>query len=79
MTQVAADLGDLIRCQASSKLNVAQFRGQLRVDGGSDLGVFRGQEFLLVPSSRGFATLGLENALQSVALARVERVYGQYA
>jgi hypothetical protein len=79
MTQVAADLGDLIRCQASSKLNVAQFRGQLRVDGGSDLGVFRGQEFLLVPSSRGFATRGLENALQSVALARVERVYGQYA
>ena len=72
-------LGDHIRCQASSKLNVTQFRGQLRVDGGRDLGVYRGQEFLLVPSSRGFATRGLDSALQSVAIARIERVFGQHA
>ena len=77
--EVAAELGDHIRCQASSKLNVSQFRGDLQVDGGDDLGVFRGQEFLLVPSSKGFATRGLDNALQSVALARVDRVYSQHA
>lgn len=78
-SQVAVELSDHIRCQASSKLNVTQFRGQLRVDGGRDLGVYRGQEFLLVPSSRGFATRGLDSALQSVAIARIERVFGQHA
>ena len=78
-SEVAAELGDHIRCQASSKLNVAQVRGQLRVDGGRDLGVYRGQEFLLVPSSQGFATRGLDSALQSVAIARIERVFGQHA
>ena len=78
-SEVAAELGDHIRCQASSKLNVAQVRGQLRVDGGRDLGVYRGQEFLLVPSSQGFATRGLDSALQSVAIVRIERVFGQHA
>ena len=77
--KVAEELGDQIRCQASSKLNVSQIRGQLRIDGGTDLGVFPGQEFLLVPSSRGFATRGLEDALASVALVRVDRVYSQHA
>ena len=34
-SEVAAELGDHIRCQAGSKLNVAQVRGQLRGDGGA--------------------------------------------
>ena len=72
-------MSDQIRCRASSKLNVVNSRGQLRVDGGEDLGVFPGQEFLLVPSSRGFATRGLDAALQSIAIAQVERVNRQDA
>ena len=32
-----------------------------------------------MPSSQGFATRGLDSALQSVAIARIERVFGQHA
>ena len=79
LAEVALQLSDQIRCRASSKLNVVRSRGQLRVDGGEDLGVFPGQEFLLVPSSRGFATRGLDAALKSIAIAQVERVNRQDA
>ena len=79
LAEKALQLSDQIRCRASSKLNVVNSRGQLRVDGGEDLGVFPGQEFLLVPSSRGFATRGLDAALQSIAIAQVERVNRQDA
>ena len=78
LAEVAFQLSDQIRCRASSKLNVVRSRGQLRVDGGEDLGVFPGQEFLLVPSSRGFAR-GLDAALKSIAIAQVERVNRQDA
>ena len=79
LAEIASQLMDQIRCRASSKLNVTSFRGELRVDGGEDLGVFSGQEFLLVPSSRGFATRGLNAAIRSIAIAQVERVNRQHA
>ena len=79
LAEVAMQLSDQIRCRASSKLNVVRERGQLRVDGGEDLGVFSGQEFLLVPSSRGFASRGLDAAIKSIAIAQVERVGHQDA
>ena len=79
LAEVALQLTEQIRCRASSKLNVSIFRGELRVDGGEDLGVFPGQEFLLVPSSQGFATRGLNAAIKSIAIAQVERVNRQHA
>ena len=79
LAEKALQLSDQIRCRASSKLNVVNSRGQLRVDGGEDLGVFPGQEFLLRASSRGFATRGLDAALQSIAIAQVEQVNRQDA
>ena len=38
-----------------------------------------GQHFLVLPNSRRFAALGMEDALNSTILVKVDRVYPRYS
>ena len=58
---------------------MSRLGSQIRVEGGADLGVIVGQHFLVVPDSRHFAAFGLEDALNSTILVKVDRVYPRYS
>ena len=73
------DLAEVLKCEAASNLLVSRLGSQIRLDGGADLGVMAGQHFLIVPDSRHFAAFGLEDALNSTILVKVDRVYPRYS
>ncbi len=73
------DLAEVLKCEAASNLLVSRLGSQIRLDGGTDLGVMAGQHFLVVPNSRHFAAFGLEDALNSTILVKVDRVYPRYS
>ena len=73
------DLAEVLKCEAASNLLVSRLGSQIRLDGGTDLGVMAGQHFLVVPNSRHFAAFGLEEALNSTILVKVDRVYPRYS
>ena len=76
---LAKDLAEVLKCEAASNLFVSRLGSQIRVEGGADLGVIVGQHFLIVPDSRHFAAFGLEEALNSTILVKVDRVYPRYS
>ena len=49
------------------------------MNGGRDVGVALGQQFLLLPGSGTFSGMGLERATKSVALVAVDNVQDGYA
>ena len=73
------DLAEVLKCEAASNLLVSRLGSQIRLEGGTDLGVMTGQHFLVVPDSRHFAAFGLEDALNSTILVKVDRVYPRYS
>ena len=78
-TSLLKDLAEVLKCESASNLLVSQLGSQIRLDGGTDLGVMPGQHFLVVPNSRHFAAFGLEEALDSTILVKVDRVYPRYS
>ena len=78
-SSLAKDLAEVLKCEAASNLLVSRLGSQIRLDGGTDLGVMAGQHFLVVPNSRHFAAFGLEDALNSTILVKVDRVYPRYS
>ena len=78
-SSLVEDLAEVIKCEAGSSLLVSRLGSQIRLNGGTDLGVFAGQHFLVVPNSRHFAAFGLEEALNSTILVKVDRVYPRYS
>ena len=69
-SRLLKDLGEVLKCEAASNLVVSRLGSQIRLDGGTDLGVMAGQHFLVVPNSRLFAAFGLEEALSSTILVK---------
>ena len=49
------------------------------LSGGLDLGVFEDQEFLILPKTDAFSSLGVARAMQGVGFAVVNSVYNTYA
>ena len=78
-SSLVEDLAEVIKCEAASNLLVSRKGSQIRLNGGTDLGVLAGQHFLVVPNSRHFAAFGLEEALNSTILVKVDRVYPRYS
>jgi len=78
-SSLAKDLAEVLKCEAASNLFVSRQGSQIRLEGGTDLGVMVGQHFLVVPDSRLFAAFGLEGALNSTILVRVDGVYPRYS
>ena len=78
-SSLVEDLAEVLKCEAASNLLVSRQGSQIRLDGGNDLGVMAGQHFLVVPNSRNFAAYGLEDALNSTILVKVDRVYPRYS
>ncbi len=78
-SSLAEDLAEVLKCEAASNLFVSRLGSQIRVEGGADLGVMVGQHFLVVPDSRQFAAFGLEDALNSTILVKVDRVYRRHS
>jgi hypothetical protein len=78
-SSLAEDLAEVLKCEAASNLFVSRLGSQVRLEGGADLGVTVGQHFLVVPDSRHFAAFGLEDALNSTILVKVDRVYPRYS
>ena len=78
-SRLAKDLAEVLKCEAASNLFVSRLDSQIRLEGGTDLGVMVGQHFLVVPDSRHFAAFGLEDSLNSTILVKVDRVYPRYA
>ena len=78
-SRLAEDLAEVLKCEAASNLFVSRLGSQIRLEGGTDLGVMVGQHFLVVPDSRHFAAFGLEDSLNSTILAKVDRVYPRYS
>ncbi len=78
-SRLAEDLAEVLKCEAASNLFVSRLGSQIRLEGGTDLGVMVGQHFLVVPDSRHFAAFGLEDSLNSTILVKVDRVYPRYA
>ena len=78
-SSLVEDLAEVLKCEAASNLLVSRMGSQIRLDGGTDLGVMAGQHFLVVPNSRHFAASGLEDALDSTILVKVDSVYPRYS
>jgi len=78
-SSLAEELAEVLKCEAASNLFVSRLGSQIRLEGGADLGVIVGQNFLVVPDSRHFAAFGLEDALKSTILVKVDRVYPRHS
>ena len=78
-SRLAEDLAEVLKCEAASNLFVSRLGSQIRLEGGTDLGVMVGQYFLVVPDSRHFAAFGLEDSLNSTILVKVDKVYPRYS
>ena len=70
---------DLLRCRTAANLRLVDGFGERRLNGGRDVGVALGQQFLLLPGSGTFSGMGLERATKSVALVAVDNVQDGYA
>jgi hypothetical protein len=63
-------------CHGKISLNMAEGRsGTGSIVGGKDIGLFKGQKFILAPKGERLRLEGLENGLSMVSLAEVVNVY----
>ena len=63
-------------CHGKISLNMAEGRsGTGSIVGGKDIGLFKGQRFILAPKGERLRLEGLENGLSMVSLAEVVNVY----
>ena len=69
-------IGRQAQCSGPVALSMANGRvGDGSIIGGKDIGVFKGQRFLLAPRENRLALEGLEKGLKMVSLAEVIDVY----
>ena len=64
------------RCHGKISLNMAGGRsGAGSIVGGKDIGLFKGQKFILAPKGERISLEGLEKGLSMVSLAEIVNVY----
>ena len=68
-----------LECISSSPVIVTKAGRRLVQAGGHDLGVFEDQEFLILPKTDAFSSLGVARAMQGIGFAVVNSVYNTYA
>lgn len=68
-----------LECISSSPVIVTKADRRLVLAGGHDLGVFEDQEFLILPKTDAFSSLGVARAMQGIGFAVVNSVHNTYA
>ena len=69
----------ILKCRTVANLRLADGFGERRLNGGRDVGVTKGQQFLLLPGSHEFSGMGLKRATESIALVEIENVSDFYS
>ena len=69
----------ILKCRTVANLRLVDGFGERRLNGGRDVGVAKGQQFLLLPGSHQFSGMGLKRATESIALVEIENVSDVYS
>ena len=69
----------ILKCRTVTNLRLVDGFGERRLNGGIDVGVTKGQQFLLLPGSYQFSGMGLKRATESIALIEIENVSDVYS